>query len=159
MSSAAAIFTQKDIKRLVRSIKEQANGVFDYSESGGLHRAVMSAIGDSGTVLISEFVSTAIKQVIDEDAKFEMSPQIDFIGYSEKIIKLTDRQAVKVKDAKIDHIRHQKEQLLKNHLRQIQGFLIHHDGYIAPILAAMEEQGFETAGEAIAFITHNNPTP
>ena len=159
MSNNPSIFTQKDIKKLVRSIKESVSGVFDYSDHGGLHRAVMNAIGDSGTVLISEFVSTAIKQVVDEDSRFELSSQIDFIGYSEKVIKLPEQKAVRVKDAQINHIRHQKEQLVKNHIQQIQGFIMHHDGYIAPILAAMEEHGFQTAGEAIAFITHNNPTP
>ena len=157
MSNTPAIFTQKDIKKLVRKIREHITGVFDYSDEGGLHRAVMNAIGDSGTVLISEFVSTAIKQVVDEDSRFELSSQIDFIGYSEKVIKLPEQKAVRVKDAQINHIRHQKEQLIKNHIQQIKGFVLHHDGYIAPILEAMEKQGFATAGEAIAFLSLNSP--
>lgn len=155
MSSSISIFTKKDVKNLVRRIKDQTTGVFDYSDTGGFHHAVMAAIGNSGTVLVSEFVSHAIKEVINEDSKLELPKQIDFIGYSEKIIKLPEKKAVRVKDARIDHIRHQKEQLIKNHIQQIQGFVLHHDGYVAPILAAMELYGFTTAGEAIDFLAAN----
>lgn len=155
MSSSIAIFTKKDVKNLVRRIKDQTTGVFDYSDTGGFHHAVMTAIGNSGTVLVSEFVSHAIKEVINEDSKLELPKQIDFLGYSEKIIKLPEKKAVRVKDASIQHIKHQKEQLIKNHIQQIQGFVLHHDGYVAPILAAMELYGFATAGEAIDFLAAN----
>lgn len=82
--------------------------------------------------------------------------RLDFIGYNEKVIKLPDRKAVRVKDASIGHLRHQKEQLIKNHIQQMQGFILHHDGYVAPIIAAMEEHGFATAGDAIAFLAGGN---
>ena len=153
MSNSIPIFTKTDVKSLARRIKDQTTGVFDYSNTGGFHHAVMTAIGDSGTILVSEFVSHAIKEVIDEDSKIGLSKQIDFIGYSEKVIKLPDRKAVRVKDASIGHLRHQKEQLIKNHIQQMQGFILHHDGYVAPILAAMEEHGFATAGDAITFLS------
>lgn len=158
MSSSIAIFTKKDVKNLVRRIKDQTTGVFDYSDTGGFHHAVMTAIGNDGTVLVSEFVSHAIKEVINEDSKLELPKQIDFLGYSEKIIKLPEKKAVRVRDANIQHIKHQKEQLIKNHIQQIQGFVLHHDGYVAPILAAMELHGFTTAGEAIDFLSAN-PSP
>ena len=52
MSSSIAIFTKKDVKNLARRIKDQTTGVFDYSDTGGFHHAVMTAIGNGGTCLL-----------------------------------------------------------------------------------------------------------
>lgn len=75
----------------------------------------------------------------------------DFASYGETLIKLPDQTSVRVRDARIDHVRHQREQLIKNHMRQMQAFITHHDGYVMLILDAMKSWGFETAGQAIAF--------
>ena len=40
MSSSISIFTKKDVKNLVRRIKDETTGVFDYSDTGGFHHAV-----------------------------------------------------------------------------------------------------------------------
>lgn len=154
MSIEPSICTKKDIKILVRRIKKSVTGVFDYSDKSGLHHAVMAAIGDNASLLVSDFVSVAIKQVIDEDAKLDLSGQIDFVGYGDKVIKLPEQKAVRVRDARIDHVRHQREQLIKNHMRQMQAFITHHDGYVMPILGAMEMNNFETAGQAIEYLAN-----
>lgn len=81
---------------------------------------------------------------------------IDFASYGETLIKLSDQTSVLVRDARIDHVRHQREQLIKNHIRQMQAFIMHHDEYLMPILEAMESWGFETAGQAIEFLIHKD---
>lgn len=82
----------------------------------------------------------------------------DLASYGETLITLPDQTSVRVRDARIDHIRHQREQLIKNHMRQMQAFITHHDGYVMPILEAMESWGFKTAGQAIAFLMLKDQT-
>lgn len=56
---------------------------------------------------------------------------------------------VRVDCASIDHMLIQKQTLLDNHIKQIRGFLRHHDGIVVPIIRTMEERGLRTAGEAL----------
>lgn len=93
--------------------------------------------------------------VIDEDSRIDLDRQPDFFEYADKLIKLPERQAVKVAVASIDHMRIQQQILLDNHIKQIRGFLRHHDGIVVPIIRTMEERGLRTAGEALQILQRN----
>ena len=152
MSIEQSIFTQKHLKSLIRSLKEQQQSVFCYIPGGDFFQEVMASLGSSPAFLVEEIVAKTIKTVIDEDSRVDLEQQPDFFGYSEKLIKLPEGQAVKVAVASIDHMRVQQQTLLDNHIKQIRGFLRHHDSIVLPIIRTMEEFNLRTAGEALQIL-------
>ncbi len=82
----------------------------------------------------------------------------DLASYGETLIKLSDQTSIRIKNADIDMIRYQRDQLIQDHIRHIQAFITQHDEYVMPILESMESWGFETAGQAIAFLIHKDQT-
>lgn len=154
MAKKETVLTIKKLKSLIRLIKSEQKSVFSYAEGGNLYQSVMQKIGDSPQFLIDEIVNKAIKNVIDEDSKVDLSNrQPDFIGYSEKLIKLPEQQAVKVEFATIDHMRVQQQTVLENYMKQMRGYILHNDGILTPIIRTMEEKNLKTAGEAIAILS------
>lgn len=155
MSIDPPIFTQKHLKHLIRKLKDQQQAVFCYAPTGDFFQEVMASLGPSPLFLVEEIVTKSIKDVIDEDSRIDLDRQPDFFEYADKLIKLPERQAVKVAVASIDHMRIQQQILLDNHIKQIRGFLRHHDGIVVPIIRTMEERGLRTAGEALQILQRN----
>ncbi len=155
MSSETPIFTQKHLKHLIRQLKNQQNDVFSYAPGGDFFDEVIASIGPSPTFLIEEIVTRGIKEVIDEDSRIDLVEQPDFFGYGEKLIKLPERQVVKVEVASLEHMRIQQDTLVQNHIKQIRAFLRHHDGIVVPIIRAMQEMNLRTAGEALRILQNN----
>ena len=152
MSMNPPIFTQKHLKHLIRSLKEQQQAVFCYTHGGDFFQEVMASLGPSPVFLVEEIVAKTIKAVIDEDSRVDLDQQPDFFEYGEKLIKLPEGQAVKVAAARIEHMRVQQQTLLDNHIKQIRGFLRHHDQIVTPIIRTMEEFNLRTAGEALQIL-------
>lgn len=157
MSAESPIFTQKHLKHLVRSLKQQQQSVFCYAPGGDFFQEVMASLGPSPAFLVEEIVAKTIKTVIDEDSRVDLDQQPDFFEYGNKLIKLPAGQAVKVAVASIDHMRVQQQTLLDNHIKQIRGFLRHHDSIVVPIIRTMEEFNLRTAGEALEILQNKAP--
>lgn len=152
MSIESPIFTQKHLKHLIRQLMNQQHSVVSYAPGSDLFQEVMALLGPSPQFLIEEVVYKAVKTVVDEDCRIDLNDQPDFFSYGEKKIKLPEMNVVRVDCASIDHMRIQKQTLLDNHIKQIRGFLRHHDGMVVPIIRVMEEMGVSTAGEALRIL-------
>jgi hypothetical protein len=149
MSNETVIYTRKELKKLIRNLKNQQQSVFSYAPGSEFYKEVIGSLGNSPMFLIDEIINENIKAVIDEDSRIELEKQPDFFGYSEKLIKLPEKQAVKVEVATLDHMLIQQDLLVQNHYKQIRAFLRHHDGIIVPIIRTMKEMNLLTAGEAL----------
>lgn len=146
------VFTQKHLKHLIRQLLNQQRSVVSYAPGSDLFQEVMASLGPSPQFLIDEVVYKAVKTVVNEDCRIDLNDQPDFFSYGEKKIKLPEMNVVRVDCASIDHMLIQKQTLLDNHIKQIRGFLRHHDGIVVPIIRTMEERGLRTAGEALLIL-------
>lgn len=152
MSIEIPVFTQKHLKHLIRQLLNQQRSVVSYAPGSDLFQEVMASLGPSPQFLIDEVVYKAVKTVVNEDCRIDLNDQPDFFSYGEKKIKLPEMNVVRVDCASIDHMLIQKQTLLDNHIKQIRGFLRHHDGIVVPIIRTMEERGLRTAGEALLIL-------
>jgi hypothetical protein len=152
MSIEMPVFTQKHLKHLIRQLLNQQRSVVSYAPGSDLFQEVMASLGPSPQFLIDEVVYKAVKTVVNEDCRIDLNDQPDFFSYGEKKIKLPEMNVVRVDCASIDHMLIQKQTLLDNHIKQIRGFLRHHDGIVVPIIRTMEERGLRTAGEALLIL-------
>lgn len=95
----------------------------------------------------------SFKDVVDEDARIDFSSrQISFMEYGEKWIKLPDKITVPVKKASLQHLRFQEQTIVHEHVKQMKAFITHHENLLVPLIKAMEDNQFETAGEAIHYL-------
>lgn len=155
MSTELPIFTQKHLQHLIRQLKNQQTDVFSYAPGGDFSQEIMASIGPSPMFLIEEIVHKAIKEVIDEESRIDLEGQPDFFGYGEKLIKLPERQVVKVEFATLEHMRTQQKTLVDNHIKQIRAFLRHHDGLVVPIIRTMQELNPAHCGRSVAALARS----
>lgn len=152
MSIEVPMLTKKYRRHLIRQIKQQKTSAFEYGEKSDFFSEVMGAFEPSAvTLMFEEIIMDDIKAVIDEDSRMEFK-QADLFGYAEKTIKLPNQSAVQVKYATLDHMETQRQLIIENHLKQIRAFVVHHDHIVVPIIDAMKQNGFQTAGDAIQFL-------
>lgn len=153
MSMETPMISRKHLKSLVRELKAKQTGVVTYAPDSPFFAEVMAALGDNPVFILQEIVTTTIKEVVDEDAKFDFSSdQLSFLDYGEKWIKLPESQTVQVKRASLDHLLIQERSVIEDHIRKMKAYINHHEKLLTPLIRTMRQHGFETAGEAIALL-------
>jgi glucosamine 6-phosphate synthetase-like amidotransferase/phosphosugar isomerase protein len=156
MSVETPMISRKQLKSLAREIKANLAdqfGVVSYLADGPLSIAVMKAIGDNPVFILQEIVASVIKEVVDEDTKFDFSSdQLSFLDYGEKWIKLPESQTVQVRRASLDHLLIQERLVIEDNIRRMKAYINHHEKLLIPLIRTMRQHGFETAGEAIALL-------
>lgn len=157
MSFETPMISRKSLKILIRELKAKQSGVVSYAADSPFFVKVMDAIGENPVFILQEVVAGAIKEVVDEDAKFDFSSdQLSFLDYGEKWIKLPESQTVQVKSASLDHLLIQERSVIEDHIRKMKAYINHHEKLLAPLIRTMRQHGLQTAGEAIA-ILHPQP--
>lgn len=153
MSVETPMISQKQLRILIRKLKAQQPGVVTYTQGSPFFAEVMAAIGDNPVFILQEIVAKTIKDVVDEDARFDFSStQLSLIEYGEKWIKLPESQTVQVKKASLDHMLIQERQVVEDNIKRMKAYVIHYEKMLSPVIRAMRQNGFETAGEAIALL-------
>ena len=153
MSFETPMISRKHLKSLVRELKAKQTGVVTYAPDSPFFIEVMAALGDNPVFILQEIVTTTIKEVVDEDAKFDFSSdQLSFLDYGEKWIKLPESQTVQVKHASLDHLLIQERSVIEDHIRKMKAYINHHEKLLTPLIRTMRQHGLQTAGEAIALL-------
>ena len=153
MSVETPMISQKQLKQLIRELKARQSGVISYAQDSPFFTEVMAAIGDNPVFILQEIVAKTIKDVVDEDARFDFSSkQLSLIEYGEKWIKLPESQTVQVKHASLDHMLIQERQVVEDNIKRMKAYIIHYEKLLSPVIRAMRQHGFETAGAAIALL-------
>lgn len=153
MSKDIQLFSQKQLKQLIRKRKQDICDQISYDDGEPFFNLIMKEVGESPTFILQEIVAKAIKDVVDEDARIDFSSrQISFMEYGEKWIKLPDKITVPVKKASLQHLRFQEQTIVREHVKQMKAFITHHENLLVPLIKAMEDNQFETAGEAIHYL-------
>lgn len=153
MSVETPMISQKQLKALIRELKAKQPGVISYAQGSPFFAEVMAAIGNNPVFILQEIITKNIKDVVDEDARFDFSsPQLSLIEYGEKWIKLPESQTVQVKKASLDHMLIQERQVVEDNIKRMKAYIIHYEKMLSPVIRTMRQHGFETAGEAIAML-------
>lgn len=153
MSIEQKILSFKDLCKLIRDKKRERTGVICYAPGSDFFEEIMAAVGHNPSFIVQEIVAKGVKHVVNEDAKFNFfSSQADFVGFGEKWIKLPEKMTVQVRQASLDHMRIEDQNLLDNHMKQLQSFLVHREKLVVPIIRTMEQQNLKTAGQAIELL-------